>query len=150
MEMVPVPPEAGNDALVTGSVTAHAPVLAPAWLTVNVCPPMSMVPLLGEALEFAAAEKTTVPLPEPDVPVVTAIQVALDCAVQAHPADAVTFVLPVPPAAATDALDAERENVQAGGGGGGGAAPDGETVMVSPATVSVPLRAEVPAFAATE
>ena len=50
---------------------------------------------------FAAALKFTVPLPEPLAPDVMVSQLTPLVAVHAHPVPAVTFVLPVPPVAAT-------------------------------------------------
>jgi hypothetical protein len=74
-----------------------------ASVTVNVLPAMVIVPLSGDAVVFAAAEKATVALPVPDAPDVTVSQlVLLDVAVHAHPAGAVTPTLPVPPAAGSD------------------------------------------------
>ena len=71
--------------------------------SVNVWPPMVMVPLRAPPV-FAAALKPTLPLPLPDAPEVTVIQSgALDVAVHAHAASVVTATDPVPPAGSTDA-----------------------------------------------
>ncbi len=77
----------------------------------------------------------------------TVIHVALETALQAQPAGAVTLVVSAPPAAATDALDPESANVHTGGGA---AAPAWSTVNVCPPIERVLLRADVLAFAATE
>jgi hypothetical protein len=74
-----------------------------ASVTVKVLPPIVNVPLLGDVVVLAAAEKPTVPLPDPDAPDVIVSQlVLLDAAVHAQPASAVTPTLPVPPAAGSD------------------------------------------------
>ena len=62
-------------------------------VTVSVWPPMVIVPLRA-APAFAAAMNTTTPPPVPDNPDVTVIHAAFETAVQAHPAPALTFVLP--------------------------------------------------------
>jgi hypothetical protein len=74
-----------------------------ASVTVNVLPPIVSVPLMGDVVVFAAAEKPTVPLPDPELPDVMVSQLALlELAVHAQPAGAVTPTLPVPPAAGSD------------------------------------------------
>jgi hypothetical protein len=50
---------------------------------------------------FAATVKFTVPFPDPLPPDVIVTQLAALVAVHAQPVPAVTFVLPVPPAATT-------------------------------------------------
>jgi hypothetical protein len=57
--------------------------------TVNVCPPMSIVPVRA-APPFAEIAKVSVPLPEPDAPLVMLIQGALLEATQAEPGAAFT------------------------------------------------------------
>src|SRR3954453_8742228 len=92
---------------------------------------------------FAAALKTTAPLPVPEAPLAIVSHGAFAPAVHAQEAaDAVTAIDPVPPASPTLWVVGPMENVQ---GGGGGAACD--TVNVCPAIVRVPLRA-APVFAA--
>ncbi len=141
-----MPPEAGNDALATGSVTAHGPLLvAAACDTVNVSPAIVMVPLREAALVFAATENETDPSPVPDAPAVTVIQLAFEVAAHAQPEGATTLVEPVPPDAATESLDVASEKVQ-----DGAAAPACVIVNVSPAIVSVPLLDDVLVFAATD
>ena len=71
----------------------------------NICPAIVSVPLRDVVELFAAALKLTVPLPEPLAPAVTVSQLALLVAVHVQPVPAVTFVLPVPPPAATFAED---------------------------------------------
>jgi hypothetical protein len=78
---------------------------AAACVTVNVCPPIVIVPLRGVALALAAALNPTVPPPLPVAPLVTVSHdVSLLTPVHAHPASVVTVVEPVPPLAATDWL----------------------------------------------
>jgi hypothetical protein len=96
----PVPPAAATDCDAGVRPTVHA---AAAWLTVNVCPPIAIVPDRVVPLGFAAALKLTVPGPLPLAPAVTVSQlVLLLTAVHAHPAGVVTDVEPVPPPATTD------------------------------------------------
>jgi hypothetical protein len=108
-------------------------------VTVSVCPPIAIVPLRA-APAFAAALKTTTPLPVPDDPAVTVIHEAFDTAVHAQPPPAVTFVLPSPPPAAKSTVDGDSEKPH-------GAAAC-VTVNVWAAMVAVPVRA-APEFAAT-
>jgi hypothetical protein len=69
--------------------------------TVNVCPPIVMVPVLAAAV-FTAAVNATLPLPVPEAPPVTVNHVALAFAVHAQvEADAVTATEPEPPVSAT-------------------------------------------------
>jgi hypothetical protein len=61
-------------------------------------PATAMVPARGAA-EPASTEKPTVPLPVPLAPERTVIQLASDVALQTHwPLDALTTMLPLPPA----------------------------------------------------
>jgi len=81
-----------------------------AWLTVNVRPPIVIVPLRAVVFGFADALNATVPLPLPLAPLVTVSHdVLLLTPVQAQPLGAVTLVDPVPPPAATDRLVGETE-----------------------------------------
>ena len=82
------------------------------------------------------------PLPEPVLPAVMVIQVALLLAVQLQPTPAVTLTVPLLALDTTDALEAEMEYVQ-------GAAA-WLTVKVWPAIVKVPVRDVVVLLAATE
>jgi hypothetical protein len=85
-------------------------------------------------LVLGATVKLTEPLPEPVAPAVTVIHVALLTAVQEHPVAVVTVVDPLTPAAGTDWLEGEIENVH----------PAGSCVTVKdcPAIVNVPLRGD--------
>ena len=95
---VPLPPAAGSDWL-TGEIVNEQDA---ACVTVNVEPAIVSVPTRVVAAVFAATLNVTVPLPEPAAPVLTVIHVTLLAAVQAHPAPAVTVLLPVPPDAVND------------------------------------------------
>jgi hypothetical protein len=72
---------------------------------------------------------------------VTVIHDAALTPVQPHPAPAVTVTPPVPPAAVTLCDVGDALNVHG--------APACVTVIVAPATVSVPVRLAVDVFAAT-
>jgi hypothetical protein len=69
-------------------------------VTVNVCPAIVSVPVRA-APELAATVKLTVPLPVPEPPDVTVIQLTFATAVHAQPVPAVTALEPDPPLAAT-------------------------------------------------
>jgi hypothetical protein len=84
-------------------------------------------------LVLGATVKLTEPLPEPVAPAVTVIHVALLTAVQEHPVVVVTVVDPLAPAAGTDWLEGEIENVHP--------TPACVTVNVWPAIVAMPVRA---------
>jgi hypothetical protein len=112
--------------------------------TVKVFPAATIVPVRALLVVFAATLNETLPLPVPEAPAVTLIHGALVVAVHAHvAADAVTAMVPVPPASAKFWLDGEIENVHAGGG-----AAVWLIVNALPATVIVALLA-APEFAAT-
>src|SRR5215212_7691963 len=99
---------------------------------------MVIVPERAAPVVFGSTLKLTLPPPDPGEPAVTAIQGALLIAVQLHPPDADTGMLPVPPAAGVVADDAPSVTVQ----------PESWLIVtVRPATLSVPLRAG-PLFAA--
>jgi hypothetical protein len=105
----PAPPAART--VCAGGVSANVQGAA-AWLTVNVCPPIVIVPARVAAFGLAAALKLTVPLPLPLAPAVTVNQpVLLLTAVHEHPVGEVTVVEPVPPAATTDCDVGVNENV---------------------------------------
>ena len=70
-------------------------------MTVKVCPAMVTVPVRGVPAVLAATLSDTVPLPVPDAPAVTVIQLALLVAVRAHPVVPVTVTDCTRPAAAT-------------------------------------------------
>src|SRR5215217_6547746 len=89
---------------------------------------------------FGSTVKLTLPLPLPVEPVTTVIQEVVLCAVQAHPAAAMTVIgEPVMPAAPTVWLIGLTEYKQP---------PFWLMVTGWPATVSVPIRAE-PGLVAT-
>jgi hypothetical protein len=113
---------------------------AACWLTVTVCPATVKVPVRGEVDVFAAMLKATVPLPMPLEPAVIVSQEALLVAVQLQPGVLVTVAAPDPAAAAGLSEVGATLNVH-------GAAP-WFTVTVWPATVRVPVRGSVAAFAA--
>jgi hypothetical protein len=94
------------------------------------------------APEFAATVNATVPLPLPAAPEVTVIHGADATAVHAHPLDAVTVKLPVPPAAGTVAPPGFSVYVQFGSGAAW------FSVKVRPATEIVLERA-APTFGST-
>ena len=99
---LPVPPDAGK-VCETGAIVIVQ--LAPACVTVKARPPIVIVPVRLVVAVLADALKLTAPLPEPLAPAVTVSQLALLVAVHAQPVPAETFVLPVPPVAATFAED---------------------------------------------
>ena len=81
----------------------------PVWLTVNVWPPMAMVPLLELLLELLPTLYETVPFPLPLDPPVTVIHDRLDEALHEQPAPEVTLKEPVPPLAPCDREPGEIE-----------------------------------------
>jgi hypothetical protein len=106
----PGPPPATTDCDAGETLTLH---VTAAWLTVNVCPPMVIVPARVVPLGLAAALKLTVPLPLPVAPAVTVNQlVLLLAALHEQPAADVTVVDPVPPLATTDCDVGASEKVQ--------------------------------------
>jgi len=68
-----------------------------ACVTVKVFPAMVNVPWRLVPALFAETEYVTVPLPEPEAPDTTLIQLALLTAVQEHPDSEVTFTVALPP-----------------------------------------------------
>jgi hypothetical protein len=82
-------------------------------LTVNVWPAIVSVPVRADVELLAAIENVTEPLPEPEAPVLTVIQLALLTLVHEQPAAAVTVELPDPPAEAIDRLFGEIVGAQA-------------------------------------
>ena len=70
---------------------------------------MVSVPVLGEDEALASTPYPTVPFPDPEDPLVTlTMLVELLVAVQAHPAGAFTFTLPLDAPPITDTLVADR------------------------------------------
>jgi hypothetical protein len=136
----PVVAPAPGAALAGDSVNVQA---TPACVTVNVWPAIVSVPVRGVALVFAATEYVTAPFPAPVLPPVIVSHDALLEALHAHvPPDAVTLTLALDAPEAGDTLVGDSVNVHA--------TPACVTVKVCPAIVSVPVRDDVPAFAATE
>ena len=78
-------------------------------MTLKVAPAIVSVPERLVVAVLAATLKEVVPGPVPLAPPVTVIHAALLAAVHAHPAPAVTVLLPVPPAAAKVSLVGEIE-----------------------------------------
>ena len=116
--------------------------VAAAWVTVNVRPAIVNVPVLALFVELAATLYGTLPLPVPELTMIE-IQLALLFAVQAAFTDgAMTPTLPFPPATPKLADAGVSEKVVA-------AAASWLTLNVSPAMVTVPVRAVVAVFAAT-
>lgn len=101
------------------------------WLTVMVLPATVSVPERAGPL-VADTFAVTVPLPLPLPPLVIVIHDAWLAAVHAQPASAVTVTVPVPPDDGTDSVCGAAENVQPW---------PWLTVIVCPATISVPERA---------
>ena len=137
---VPVPPPAAALADAGEIVGVHG---APAWVSVNVLPPIVIVPVRGVVVVFAAAVYETEPLPVPLDPALMVIHESVSVAVQSQPPAAVTATVPVPPEEAT--LAAAGAIVGAQGCAGLG---DGEGARLPP-TVSVPVRGAVVVLAAT-
>ena len=81
----------------------------PAWETVKLCPPIVREALRELVLVLAAALQVTLAVPLPLAGEQVSQVVSLLLAVQAHPLDALTLTLPVPPPAVAEALGAESE-----------------------------------------
>ena len=73
--------------------------VAPAWVTVKVCPAMVRVPVRMLLEVFSATVYATVPGRLPDAPEVIVTKAALLAAVQEHPVVVLTATLPLPPLA---------------------------------------------------
>ncbi len=114
---------------------------APVCVIATVCPPTVTVPVRGAVRAFTAADKLTVPFPEPLPPDVIVSHESLLVAVHAHPAAAVTATESAPPAAVVDCVTGEAPYEQVN--------PAWVTLMSCPATVSVPVRGVMLLFAAT-
>jgi hypothetical protein len=137
--LLPDPPSLANAWLVGVAEYVQA---APDCETVNVAPAIVSVPDRLVVEVFAATLNPALPGPVPEVPLVTVIHGALLVVLHVQPADVVTFVLPLPPAAPSDCADDEMLNEQL--------ALACVTVKVRPAIVRVPVRPPVvDAFAAT-
>jgi hypothetical protein len=110
------------------------------WLMVNVVPAIVSEPVRLLAVLFAATLNDTGPLPSPDAPLVTVIQLSLLTAVQVHQSAAVTVALPAPPGEVNDPLAGEIV---------GAHGPPCRTLTTVPAIVSEPRRLHVVVLAAT-
>jgi hypothetical protein len=115
-------------------------VHTPFCVTVTVLPATVSVPVRLVVEKFVPIENAVVPLPVPEDPLVIVSQDVLDVAVQGHPLPAVT---------ATDDVEAAEAVVTLAGDTVGAQAPLCVIVSVTPATVMVPVRADVLLFAAT-
>jgi hypothetical protein len=109
---------------------------------VNVWPAMVNVPERLAVALLVATMNVALPLPLPGPELMTATQAALLTASHAQAEEVVTLLLPGPPSAVNQRVVGTIEYVQATGA-------VCVTVMVPPATVSVPVRAAVPVCAAT-
>ena len=110
-------------------------------MTVKVCPATTSVPVRAPP-GFAAIVKPTVPLPVPLAPEVIVIQLSGVVAVHPHGDGAVTaIVVPAPPGDPIDCVEGLMPNVHDKAGW--------LTLIVVPATVTLPLRALVLLLAAT-
>jgi hypothetical protein len=116
-------------------------VQTPFCVTVTVLPATVSVPVRLVVEKFVPMENAVEPLPVPDDPLVIVSHDALDVAVQGHPLPAVTD---------TEDVDAADAVVTFVGETDGAHAPLWVIVSVTPATVIVPVRADVLPFAATE
>ena len=135
---VPVPPPAVGLANAGEMVGVHP---MPAWVMVNVLPPIVSVAVRDVVLGFAVTLYATEPLPVPVAPAVMVTQLALLVAVHAQPVAAVTVTVPVPAAAVGLADAGEMVGVHG--------APAWVIVKVLPPIVSVAVRDVVLGFAVT-
>ena len=108
----------------------------------TVWPATVNVPERGDVAELAAIEKATAPLPLPLAPDVMVSHGLLLVAVHVQPPAVVTVVLLTLAGAPGVSVAGDTAKVQG--------TPAWVTVTVWPATVSVPVRAAVPVFAAIE
>lgn len=144
----PFAPAAGTDWLVGLMLTVHDVPDDPAWLTVNVVPPILMLPMRPVVDEFAATLKPREAFPLPLAGDVSVIHGTRLLAVHGHPEAAVIATDPEPPADAIDVDVGCSVMVQLGGGGAGPAAGSWAIAMATLPTVTVPVRA-LPGFGAT-
>ena len=114
----------------------------PAWLTVNVRPPIVSVPVRAAMSGFAAMLNATVPSPEPLLPEVTDNHADDEVAFQEQPFVVSTLTVLLVAAAGTDVLTGAIANAQAGA--------LWVTAKLCPPIVIDPFRDEVPGFAANE
>jgi hypothetical protein len=133
----PTPPVAARFAEVVDVLTVQAP---PVCDTVYDWLPIEIVPVRLDSPVFALALKSTIVLPDP-LGVVTVSHGADDSAAHVQPGSVVNATHPVPPTFGTVPDVDDSEKVHEGGAC--------STAKVWPATEISPLRAEVPACAAT-
>lgn len=100
------------------------------------------MPVREVVFGLLAAKNNIVPLPAPELPAVTEIQLTSLDAVQAHPAGAKTEIDPLKPPETAVIVPTLMLYVHAN--------PDCVIVNEIPRTVIVPVRAVAPVFAATE
>ena len=136
--IVPVPPPAGTVTLSGVTEKLHDTLGS---VTRKLLPAITRKAVLPSVVVLAAAVNPTLPEPVPAAPLEIVTHVAPLVAVQLHPGVVVTLTVPLPPAADSDRLAgviAYAQDVAAW-----------LTENVLPPTVTVPLRATVPGFAAT-
>ena len=138
-DVEPVPPPAPIDCDVGEMENEHGGALKAFCETVKVWPAIVSVPLRAAPV-FAATEKLTVPLPFPDAPEVTVIQLSALTAVHAQPVSAVTETDRVPPPATT-VVDVDPSWKVHG-------TPSWRICIVTPLTVMSPWRDVNEVFAA--
>jgi hypothetical protein len=132
-----LPPAGGTLSEAGATVKLHEP---PACVSANDCPAIVSVAPRGLVVPFAVTLYDTVPLPLPVAPPVIVAHVWLLVADHVQPAGVVTATVPDVAPAPTDAPVGEIVNVQG--------IPACVMLKVCPATVIVPERLRMPAFAA--
>jgi hypothetical protein len=118
--LIPVAPAAATDWLVGLIDTVQVVPADPAWLTVNVVPPTSMLPIRPVVAALAATVNEMDPLLLPLGGDVIVIHGTWLVAVHAQPALVVIAALPGPPDEGIDADVGSSEMAQGGGGVGAG------------------------------
>jgi hypothetical protein len=98
--------------LTTLVIAGGVPPDALAWFTVTVCPAIVSVAVRGSAPLLASAANATEPFPLTAVTDAIFSHDALEAAVHAQPAPAVTVTLPVPPATGSETAFDETAYVQ--------------------------------------
>ena len=134
---VPLVTPSGTEMLDGDRLVVHA---APSWVTVTVCPAMVIVPVREPPPGLPAIESDTLPVPLPDVPLVTTIHEAALAPVQEHPPPVVTDTVPLVAGADTCRLVVDRLKVHG--------VPACVTVNVWPAAVIVAVRMAAAVLAA--
>ena len=136
--IVPVPPPAGTVTLSGVTENVHD---ALGSVMTKLFPPIDRMAVLESVVVLGAAVNAKLPEPVPLVAPEIVTHDAPPVAVQLHPGAVVTVTVPLPPAADSAWPVGERVYEQG--------APAWLTVNVAPPTVTVPVRAAVPVFAAT-